>query len=94
MYFLSISQNDELLAYLKDQIESKDKELFLVVSREIESSQGWLIESPEANDNYKTEREDMRYIEDGFANDIDIKIPITELECNENDLPNNQSNTR
>lgn len=29
---------------MKEQIENKDKELFIVVSREIESSQRWLTE--------------------------------------------------
>ncbi|KAJ8679883.1 hypothetical protein QAD02_015670 [Eretmocerus hayati] len=40
-----IGQEDDFLAYLKEQIESKDKELFLIVLKEIESTQGWLRES-------------------------------------------------
>lgn len=42
-------QDSDLLSYLKDQIESKEKELFIVVSREIESSQQWLTEFSEKN---------------------------------------------
>ncbi|XP_057321022.1 josephin-2-like [Microplitis mediator] len=38
-----IGKNDELIAYLKDQILSKEKELFIVVEREIANNQDWLI---------------------------------------------------
>lgn len=38
-----IGKNNELIAYLKDQILSKEKELFIVVEREIANNQDWLI---------------------------------------------------
>lgn len=37
-------QDSDLLSYLKEQIESKEKELFIVVLHEIASSQRWLAE--------------------------------------------------
>ncbi|KAH0561454.1 josephin-2 [Cotesia glomerata] len=46
-----IGNNDELIAYLKDQILSKEKELLLVVSREIANNQDWLIKLDNGNDN-------------------------------------------
>ncbi|CAD6241087.1 GSCOCG00009122001-RA-CDS [Cotesia congregata] len=45
-----IGNNDELIAYLKDQILSKEKELLLVVSREIANNQDWLIKLDNGND--------------------------------------------
>lgn len=33
---------NELLEYLKDELENKDKELFLVVTSDVERSQDWL----------------------------------------------------
>lgn len=35
-------QKDDLIDYLKDQVESKDKELFLVVTTNVERNQRWL----------------------------------------------------
>ncbi|XP_026329774.1 josephin-1-like [Hyposmocoma kahamanoa] len=37
-----IGRSSELIAYLKEQLESKEKELFVIVSREVEEKQLWL----------------------------------------------------
>lgn len=51
-----IGNNDELIAYLKDQILSKEKELLLVVSREIANNQDWLIKLDNDNDNINSKK--------------------------------------
>ncbi|XP_074105881.1 josephin domain containing [Cotesia typhae] len=51
-----IGNNDELIAYLKDQILSKEKELLLVVSREIANNQDWLIKLDNDNDNINSRK--------------------------------------
>ncbi|XP_063983792.1 josephin-2-like [Diachasmimorpha longicaudata] len=75
-----IGKEDDLLTYLKDQIESKEKELFLVVSKEVASSQEWLIKVNNCNDNlgdsgekmFTTDSDEIRYIEDGLSTDIEL----------------------
>lgn len=37
-----IFQSTDLIAYLKEQLDSKEKELFVVVSREVEEKQLWM----------------------------------------------------
>ncbi|XP_043283133.1 josephin-2 [Venturia canescens] len=92
-----IGKDDELLTYLRDQIESKEKELFLVVSREVESRQGWLCENLVNQENiYRNDNDNVHYIEDGLVNNVERKIPITDLELNKNNryMSNNQSTER
>lgn len=33
-----------MISYLKEELDSKDKELFLVVGRDVEKEQGWLLD--------------------------------------------------
>lgn len=35
-------QSSDLIAYLKEQLDSKEKELFVVVSKEVEEKQLWM----------------------------------------------------
>ncbi|XP_396099.3 josephin-2 isoform X2 [Apis mellifera] len=82
-----IGKENDLLRYLKDQIDSKEKELFLVVSKEIDNNQGWLINTyvnkEGINANHNT---DIRYIEDGYTR-IDLKKEeSTEMNKNEKSL--------
>ncbi|XP_012275270.1 josephin-2 isoform X2 [Orussus abietinus] len=51
-----IGTDNELLAYLKEQVDSKEKELFLVVSKEVDSQQGWLTETNGRNVDNNIER--------------------------------------
>lgn len=44
-FYFEIFQDEDFLSYLKDQIDDKEKELFIVVSKDIEQNQGWLLES-------------------------------------------------
>lgn len=37
-------QSEDLIAYIKEELESRDKEMFLVVSKEIEEDQSWLLD--------------------------------------------------
>lgn len=39
--FLNL-QSSDLIAYLKEQLDSKEKELFVVVSKEVEEKQLWM----------------------------------------------------
>lgn len=83
-------QDNDLLIYLKDQIDSKEKELFLVVSKEIDSNQGWLIDTCENKDD-NVDDDSIRYIEDGYL-DIDLKKSESkELNQNEECLDNKNS---
>lgn len=83
-------QDNDLLIYLKDQIDSKEKELFLVVSKEIDSNQGWLIDTCENKDD-NVDNDSIRYIEDGYL-DIDLKKSESkELNQNEECLDNKNS---
>lgn len=71
--------------------------MFLVVSREVESRQGWLSETLKNQENiFSNGNEDECYIEDGLVENVDLKIPITDLELNKNNrqLSNNQSTER
>ncbi|XP_015524155.1 josephin-2 [Neodiprion lecontei] len=74
-----IGKDNELIAYLKEQIDSKEKELFLVVSREVDSKQGWLIDpylqSKIQND---TDQDSIQYIEDSLPSDIDLQDNATD----------------
>lgn len=40
--FCLILQSSDLIAYLKEQLDSKEKELFVVVSKEVEEKQLWM----------------------------------------------------
>jgi len=82
-------QDNDLLIYLKDQIDNKEKELFLVVSKEIDSNQGWLIDACENKDDNNMDHNSIRYIEDGYL-DIDLK-KSEELNQNEKCLDNKNS---
>ncbi|XP_047353189.1 josephin-1 isoform X2 [Vespa velutina] len=88
-----IGKDNELLIYLKDQIDSKEKELFLVVSREIDSNQGWLMEPYEIKEDNNTDHDSIRYIEDGYPSDIDVKKSESK-EMNENEELICNKNTR
>ncbi|XP_015110143.1 josephin-2 [Diachasma alloeum] len=95
-----IGKDDDLLTYLKDQIESKEKELFLVVSRDVSSSQEWLIKVNNCNDYlgesgekiFTTESDEIRYIEDGFSTDIELDKKSQDYVDNDNIIVND--NTR
>lgn len=41
---LFVFKESELINYLKDELDSKDKELFLVVKRDVEKEQSWLLD--------------------------------------------------
>ncbi|XP_061931605.1 josephin-2 isoform X1 [Apis cerana] len=80
-----IGKENDLLRYLKDQIDSKEKELFLVVSKEIDNNQGWLINTY-ANKEGINHDTDIMYIEDGYTG-IDLKKEeSTEMNKNEKSL--------
>lgn len=78
-----IGQENDLLVYLKDQIDSKEKELFLVVSKEIDNNQGWLINTCMDKEESKQDHDSIRYIEDGYPT-TELKRPESK-EINEND---------
>lgn len=87
-----IGKENDLLAYLKDQIDSKERELFLVVSKEIDGNQGWLKsgysnELPRAAD-----RDTLAYIEDGYADAAFKKKQSMEMNENENENDNENEN--
>ncbi|XP_034950138.1 josephin-2-like [Chelonus insularis] len=97
---LLIGKNEELLMYLKDQIQSKEKELFLVVSHDVASSQDWLIKKNKCNKCLEDENslyiedqsdEKIRYIED-LASDLDLDCSESKnKENNEQNEDKNQS---
>lgn len=41
---IDLLQETDLINYLKEELDSKDKELFLVVDRDVEKEQSWLLE--------------------------------------------------
>lgn len=65
-YYFKYYQENDLLIYLKDQIESKEKELFLVVSKEIDNNQGWLINTYANKESINADHDTITYIEDGY----------------------------
>lgn len=81
-----------MLAFLKDQIDSKEKELFLVVSKEIDSSQGWLINTRASNEGISMDHDSITYIEDSLA-DVDLKKEESK-EMNENEETLDNKNSR
>lgn len=83
------------MAYLKEQIESKEKELFLVVSREVDSNQGWLTESCEKKDSNEKSQESIEYVIketvfDGMNGDVNLTNSKENVNENGN-FCNNQS---
>lgn len=85
-------QDNDLLIYLKDQIDSKEKELFLVVSREIDNNQGWLIDTSENKDDNNTDHDSISYITYGYPG-IDLKKSESK-EMNENEEFIDNKNSR
>lgn len=80
-----------MLVFLKDQIDSKEKELFLVVSKEVDSSQGWLINTCANKEGISTDHDSITYIEDSLR-DVDMKKEESkELNDNEESLDNKNS---
>ncbi|XP_012275269.1 josephin-2 isoform X1 [Orussus abietinus] len=90
-----IGTDNELLAYLKEQVDSKEKELFLVVSKEVDSQQGWLTETNGRNVDNNIERNSVSCIEDGYSLENDMKKVwykkkvMTKLKLNLNKIPGN-----
>ncbi|XP_011503408.1 PREDICTED: josephin-2 [Ceratosolen solmsi marchali] len=82
-----IGTDSDILAYLKEQMESKEKELFLVVTQEVENNQGWLIESTEKNSNEKTETLN-EFINDNQVQNANIDLNLN----NSNDTMNENGN--
>lgn len=80
------------MAYLKEQIDSKEKELFLVVSREVDNNQGWLNYAREKKE--CSDADSITYIEDGFSSDTDLKKSVPEDVFNENEHFQNNQNSR
>ncbi|KAJ2952496.1 hypothetical protein O0L34_g6814 [Tuta absoluta] len=44
-----IGRSNDLIAYFKEQLESKEKEMFVIVSKEVEQKQLWLLNTTIAN---------------------------------------------
>ncbi|CAK9808141.1 Josephin-like protein [Anthophora plagiata] len=86
-----IGKENDLLTYLKDQIHSKEKELFLVVSREIDSNQGWLINTYTNREEITASHDTITYIEDGYTGANLRKEESTEMNDNEKSLHNKNS---
>lgn len=80
-----------MLIYLKDQIDNKEKELFLVVSRETDSNQGWLINTCTNKEEINTHHDTITYIEDGYAEMNLKKEESTLIKGNEKSLDNKNS---
>ncbi|XP_076645271.1 josephin domain containing isoform X1 [Halictus rubicundus] len=86
-----IGKDHDLLVYLKDQIDSKEKELFVVVSTEIGSKQGWLMNTYVNNEGISADHNSITYIEDVYT-DVDlIKEESKEMNENEESLDNKNS---
>lgn len=82
------------MAYLKDQVDSREKELFLVVSREVDNNQGWLCEAHPTNECSDVDKHSITYIEDGYSSNIDLKKSVSEVVLNENEHFQNNQNSR
>ncbi|XP_033189175.1 josephin-2 isoform X1 [Bombus pyrosoma] len=87
-----IGKENDLLIYLKDQIDSKEKELFLVVSREIDNNQGWLINTYANKEGINTDHDSITYIEDGYM-EMNLKKEVS-AEMNENEKSLDNKNSR
>ncbi|KAK1132796.1 hypothetical protein K0M31_014169 [Melipona bicolor] len=86
-----IGKENDLLVYLKDQIDSKEKELFLVVSKEIDNNQGWLINTYANKEGINADHDTITYIEDGYMEMNLKKDGSTEMNENEKSLDNKNS---
>ncbi|XP_050305138.1 josephin-like protein [Anthonomus grandis grandis] len=66
---IPIGTNEELLSFIRNELDSQDKELFIVVSSNVEKAQSWLKE----NSNYTNKLVDStsRDAEEITLNDID-----------------------
>ncbi|XP_024943441.1 josephin-2 [Cephus cinctus] len=89
-----IGKDNELLAYLKEQIDSKEKELFLVVSREVDSTQGWLMDKYENQNQNGIDYDSIKYIEDSLSVDLSSKKSTEIEETNTNEQLQNNHNSR
>ncbi|XP_066588255.1 josephin-2-like [Prorops nasuta] len=81
-----IGKDSDLLQYLKNQMDNKEKELFLVVSKEVDINHGWLNNTTEKKDN-NADRDSIRYIEEGYQPEV-TDVNATEIEENLNEYKN------
>ncbi|XP_001604036.1 josephin-2 [Nasonia vitripennis] len=89
-----IGKDSDLLTYLKEQMENKEKELFLVVSQEVESRQGWLTESSEKKDSNDKSEESIQRIKETVLDNANTDLNLNNSKENINgngNILNNQS---
>lgn len=75
-------------------MENKEKELFLVVSQEIDSKQGWLTESSEKKDSNDKCEESIQYIKETVLDNTNTDLNLNNSKENINgngNICNNQS---
>lgn len=69
-----IGKSQELLDYLKIELDNKDKELFIVVNNEIDKNQSWLLDKA-AYSNHLLEREaEVIQLNDIISDELNITI--------------------
>lgn len=69
-----IGKSQELLDYLKMELDNKDKELFIVVNNEIDKNQSWLLDKS-AYSSHLLEREaEVIQLNDIISDELNITI--------------------
>lgn len=69
---------NHLFEYLKEELDNKDKELFLVVTSEVEKNQDWLSDHGNLNKNNMYERDaEVVQVKDIAAANACLKVATT-----------------
>lgn len=80
---MSYFQDFDLINYLKEELDSKDKELFLVVTKEVEREQSWLLDQASYTNSIQERDAEVLQLKDIVNEDFNVVI---------NPLRNNTNN--
>ncbi|KAF5290009.1 hypothetical protein FQR65_LT11675 [Abscondita terminalis] len=69
-----IGNSEDLLDYLKEQLDCKDKELFLVVESEVDKTQNWLLNKASYSNNVKDADVEVVQLKDIVSDGVNVTI--------------------
>lgn len=67
-----ILQESDLISYLREELESRDKELFLVVVKDVEKEQGWLQDQTNYANNIGERDAEILQLKDIMNEDFNV----------------------
>lgn len=67
-------QESDLLNYLKEELDCRDKELFLVVTNEVGKEQSWLKNQASYSNNLQEREAEIIQLRDITSDDVNVTI--------------------